>query len=661
MTVDWGDIGGTLSNQTDLQAALDSKIEFSGTDYDVLTWDDDEVVGSSTRTRDASTPQIFNDHVGMARGARLMWPAGSSVPFTIDTSSIYFIQGSVDAGDEQVAARGISSRLYLTDTPGTGNVLRYGIMAVVENRPGVTVTINNGTNNSIQAAHCIVQTNNGSHYGFALGVVGGADNDNGTMGTGIGGDFRTANIGENTSTTSGYAIRAVVGNYSNGANHQDAAFLYTRLRFGGTGEITGKLVGVDFGGLDPWDDGPCAESYMIYFGESCAVGDIHWAIYGENGSGDWRCGNDVEVKGVVRVEGRVKVVTGTSYTILEEDWGRVLVFTSTGTVWVSVPAGLPVGFECEAVRRSASGRVTFMADTGATVASPVGGAPEMASDAARVQLMVWNVGTTTDWVVSGDIKPFAFNPASISSPLCWLDASDPDTLYDAVSGGSPVAPDGTVARWEDKGPYNNHATQPTSGSRPIRKVNVQNGLDTVRFDGTDDLMEAAGAVYDGDAAAIFVVAKSSSVAGYNGAVGSMVQTSEELLASSKFFGLPYKENGRFVSGADDESATGVATGVVANVWNVLTGTRQRDLSDGQRTWRSGAFVADGPTADAPISGDTGDDLYLVVGFLDAQEPHLLSSELHFDGDIGEIIVYHFVPTDSQRRSIEAYLMGKWNI
>jgi hypothetical protein len=80
MTVDWGDIGGTLSNQTDLQAALDSKIEFSGTDYDVLTWDDDEVVGSSTRTRDASTPQIFNDHVGMARGARLMWPAGRTFP-----------------------------------------------------------------------------------------------------------------------------------------------------------------------------------------------------------------------------------------------------------------------------------------------------------------------------------------------------------------------------------------------------------------------------------------------------------------------------------------------------------------------------------------------------------------------------------------------------
>jgi hypothetical protein len=54
-------------------------------------------------------------------------------------------------------------------------------------------------------------------------------------------------------------------------------------------------------------------------------------------------------------------------------------------------------------------------------------------------------------------------------------------------------------------------------------------------------------------------------------------------------------------------------------------------------------------------------LYLVVGFLDAQEPHLLSSELHFDGDIGEIIVYHFVPADSQCRSIEACLMGKWNI
>jgi hypothetical protein len=71
--------------------------------------------------------------------------------------------------------------------------------------------------------------------------------------------------------------------------------------------------------------------------------------------------------------------------------------------------------------------------------------------------------------------------AGVPGVQLWTDFTDPSTLYDATSGGSLVAPDGAIARAEDKSGNNFHATQATSGNRPVRKVNVLNGRDVARF------------------------------------------------------------------------------------------------------------------------------------------------------------------------------------
>lgn len=84
-----------------------------------------------------------------------------------------------------------------------------------------------------------------------------------------------------------------------------------------------------------------------------------------------------------------------------------------------------------------------------------------------------------------NFTPPAWTPAQISTHL-WLDASDASTLYDATTGGSLVAANGSVARWEDKSGDARHVTQGTSGNRPLRKTSVQNSLDGILFDGTND-------------------------------------------------------------------------------------------------------------------------------------------------------------------------------
>lgn len=78
-------------------------------------------------------------------------------------------------------------------------------------------------------------------------------------------------------------------------------------------------------------------------------------------------------------------------------------------------------------------------------------------------------------------------PREIQGCQLALDASIATSLYDATSGGSLVATDGAIGRWEDQSGGARHATA-TLKARPIRKVGVINGCDAVRFDGVNDVI-----------------------------------------------------------------------------------------------------------------------------------------------------------------------------
>lgn len=96
-------------------------------------------------------------------------------------------------------------------------------------------------------------------------------------------------------------------------------------------------------------------------------------------------------------------------------------------------------------------------------------------------------------------------PREIQGCQLALDASIATSLYDATSGGSLVAADGAVARWEDQSGNARHATQATGASQPARKTAIQGGLDVLRFDGSSDHMNH-GATSGVDPHTLFVVA-----------------------------------------------------------------------------------------------------------------------------------------------------------
>lgn len=70
--------------------------------------------------------------------------------------------------------------------------------------------------------------------------------------------------------------------------------------------------------------------------------------------------------------------------------------------------------------------------------------------------------------------------------LAAWDFANASSLFDAVTGGSNVAPDGEIARVEDGSGNGRHLTQANTSYRPLRKTNQINGLDVGLFDGIDD-------------------------------------------------------------------------------------------------------------------------------------------------------------------------------
>jgi len=104
-----------------------------------------------------------------------------------------------------------------------------------------------------------------------------------------------------------------------------------------------------------------------------------------------------------------------------------------------------------------------------------------------------------------------FTPKSIAGLAAWYDATVASSLYSAVSGGSAVAADGSVMRWEDLSGSGNHLTQPanTTNNAPLRKVADANaaGKDAILFDGSNDSLATTNTINTASGATLFIVHK----------------------------------------------------------------------------------------------------------------------------------------------------------
>lgn len=111
------------------------------------------------------------------------------------------------------------------------------------------------------------------------------------------------------------------------------------------------------------------------------------------------------------------------------------------------------------------------------------------------------------------LRPTAsgFDPRRIAGLFQWFDASDRATLFDATSGGSAVADDGGVARWEDKSGNGYHLTQGTAGNRPTLRAAIRNGRSVLEYDGANSNLVSGTITNDLSALSIFAVFSADSL------------------------------------------------------------------------------------------------------------------------------------------------------
>jgi hypothetical protein len=251
-----------------------------------------------------------------------------------------------------------------------------------------------------------------------------------------------------------------------------------------------------------------------------------------------------------------------------------------------------------------------------------------------------------------------FTPANISGLELWLDAADAWSLFDATSGGSVVAADGGVARWEDKSGNNRHFTQATSGKRPTRKTNQQNGLDALLFDGSNDCLDGGDFIKGASGLTIFCVLKRANTS----ASHRLLHKIEE---AKPGWALGAVSGGAIKAESYADAGLGVSTIVQTSSAVDLSGfsllqTTIPAAAFGSTTVRRNASavsmnsaVVDGAGAATPGNSTAllliGSNRYAGVDYN------------VWNGNISELLIYTGALPDTDRSAVESYLIKKYAI
>lgn len=289
---------------------------------------------------------------------------------------------------------------------------------------------------------------------------------------------------------------------------------------------------------------------------------------------------------------------------------------------------------------------------------------------------VWDLRTAQRYQEAAE-WPVPFAPDAISGLQLWLDASDSSTLYDATTGGSLVAADSAVARWEDKSGNERHATQGTAANRPARKTAIQGGQDVLRFDGTNDQLVIPSSttmfnfLHNATGGTTFAVYKVADTQGAcyvfanntNPSTGSAANqtgvylrhdTSDQA-TPDRLVVLSNASSGgfRLIRGG---SANSAPSGVFAVV-SLLADMNQGTVANRHKAFYNGTDVTGSDNfglgeSVALQTGNASNDMTIMsnVNGVDVSE-----------GDICELIMYSGVLSDTDRQAVENYLMAKWGI
>jgi hypothetical protein len=242
-----------------------------------------------------------------------------------------------------------------------------------------------------------------------------------------------------------------------------------------------------------------------------------------------------------------------------------------------------------------------------------------------------------------------FDPLSLS-PALWLDASDADTLYDATSGGSLVAPNGLVRRWEDKSRNEKHGI--SEGTAPVRKTGVQNSRDIIRWSANGGFLTSLSYLIDN--VDIFAVWNKT------GNPSNIFGNISAIVGGSALGGF----GGRWNIGTTDAGARRVQVRSNSGVFSITYYT-DATLPTAAELWR---FRGDSTTISGSRNGAALTDA--LHGLTPATTPGNFKigrgdltggSDFSIRADVMEILIFSSHLTSGDVAKVQAYLNNKWAI
>jgi hypothetical protein len=235
------------------------------------------------------------------------------------------------------------------------------------------------------------------------------------------------------------------------------------------------------------------------------------------------------------------------------------------------------------------------------------------------------------------------------SPYIWVDASDASTLYDATTGGSLVSDGGLVARIEDKSGNARHATQGTSGKRPLRIASAVFGNGAMDVAANDDYLSFGDLGNFGATDFAVLAAVNPTTSSSNVFLGKGISHPSGLFNNRGYYlqsNVPPSQPASAVfsqSGSYKYASAGANT---STGWQVFA-FRRNSLS--LSCYRNG--VAGAATANVTFLA-TSFPLAIGAAYLDT------ASVSNFTGLIGEIIILPTAGT-SEVDALNTYLHDKW--
>lgn len=243
-------------------------------------------------------------------------------------------------------------------------------------------------------------------------------------------------------------------------------------------------------------------------------------------------------------------------------------------------------------------------------------------------------------------------PTQIPNLNLWYDASVSNSAYMQTGGGSAPLNGQAVSQWIDKQGFGRNANQSAGTKQPLWQSAQQNGLGTLKFDGTNDFFS------------LNPIAWALSLSGQTTYIvfKALATTDQMYLSSTNTSGFAFYNNlgfwGAKTAGGAATSDAAISTTSYHYIGQIFDGTQTNVNVTTQNNLRLQVRF-DGVQKTLTFSANVGTTTSGAANTLNVAADNAANN--NFNGYIGEMLIWTRTLTSTEISQVEAYIKNKWGL